>query len=127
MLLHLPIVIMATLSPITVADTIPRLDIEKECRFEGGSSEAFDRCMRDEAEAQKQLEGTWANVTDSDRRACTSEATTGGYASYIELLTCLEMARDVAKTENRPADSPAKSKSRPLQPVDQTVGTDRHR
>ena len=110
MLLHFPIVVMAALSPIPVADAIPKLDVEKECRFEGGSSEVFDRCMRDEGEAQKEIEAVWQKVGGADRAACVSEATSGGYQSYIELLTCLEMARDVAKLE--------KGESQP----DRTVG-----
>jgi hypothetical protein len=101
MLLHLPIAILAMLSPIPVADGVPTLDIAKECRFEGGSSEIFDRCMRDENEARKEVEALWPNVNSADRTACVSEATGGGYASYIELITCLEMARDVAKLEQR--------------------------
>jgi hypothetical protein len=105
MLLHFPIVILATLSPIAVSDAIPRLDVEKECRFEGGSSEIFDRCMRDEKDAQKDLETVWPNVTEADRASCVSESTTGGYTSYIELLTCLEMARDVAAVEKRDPQS----------------------
>jgi hypothetical protein len=37
MLLHLPTVILATLSPIPVSDTVPTFDTVKECRFEAGS------------------------------------------------------------------------------------------
>ena len=48
MLIHLPIVVMAALSPIPVADGVPKLDIAKECSFEGGTSEAQQRCVRDE-------------------------------------------------------------------------------
>src|ERR1700753_4416982 len=92
MLLHLPIVMMATLSPIPVSDGVPTLDVAKECRFEGGSSEAFDRCMRDENEARQEVEALWRKVGSADRSVCVSEATSGGYQSYIELVTCLEMA-----------------------------------
>lgn len=98
---HLPIAILATFAPIPVADTVPTLDVAKECRFEGGSSEVFDRCMRDENEARKDIEALWSNISTVDRNACVSESTTGGYASYIELLTCLEMARDIAALEKR--------------------------
>ena len=101
MLLHLPIVILTSFSPIPVSDAVPRLDVERECRFEGGSSEVFDRCMHDESEAQSEIQAVWPKVTLADRNACVSEATSGGYQSYIELLTCLEMARDVAKLDNR--------------------------
>ena len=105
---HLPIVILATLSPIPVSDGVPTLDVARECRFEGGSSEVFDRCMRDENEAQKEVETLWPNVNSADRTACVSEATGGGYASYIELITCLEMARDVAKLEK--GDTPGRDR-----------------
>ena len=108
MLHHLPIVIMAALSPIPVSDDVPTLDVAKECRFEGGSSEIFDRCMRDETEARKQIEELWPKVGSADRTACVSEATGGGYASYIELITCLEMARDVAKLEK--GDTPGRDR-----------------
>jgi hypothetical protein len=33
MLLHLPIAILAMLSLIAISDALPRIDIEKECRF----------------------------------------------------------------------------------------------
>jgi hypothetical protein len=38
MLLHLPVVILATLSPIAVSDTLPKFDVVRECGFEGGST-----------------------------------------------------------------------------------------
>jgi len=101
MLFHLPIVIMATLSPIPVSDGVPTLDVEKECRFEGGSSEIYDRCVRDENDARKEVEALWSKASSADRTSCVSEATSGGYASYIELVICLEMARDVAALEQR--------------------------
>ena len=53
----------------------------------------------------------------------------GGFASYVELLTCLEMARDVVSANANPKDPRAKSGSRPTRPdqTDVTVGeTDRH-
>jgi hypothetical protein len=124
MLFHLPIVILATLSPIAVSDSVPMLDVAKECRFEGGSSEIFDRCMRDENDARKQIEALWSKAGSADRASCASEATTGGYASYIELLTCLEMARDVAKVEHPSGDPHAGTESRQS---DQTIGADRGR
>jgi hypothetical protein len=40
MLLHLPIIVLATLSPVAVSDTVPKLDIVRECRFEGESTVA---------------------------------------------------------------------------------------
>jgi hypothetical protein len=56
MLLHLPIAILVTLSPVAVSDTVPKFDIVRECRFEGGSTADFDRCSDDESAALRQLE-----------------------------------------------------------------------
>jgi hypothetical protein len=95
MLLHLPIAILATLSPVPVSDTVPKFDIVRECRFEGGSTAEIERCHQDEAEALEQLKANWAQFTGVDKSTCHSVATIGGFASYVELLTCLEMARDV--------------------------------
>jgi hypothetical protein len=50
--------------------------------------------------------------------------TTGGFASYVELLTCLEMARDVVSANANSEDPRAKSGSRPTRPdqTDVTIG-----
>ena len=89
MLLHLPIAILVTLSPVAVSDTVPKFDIVRECRFEGGSTTEFDRCSDDESAALRQLETEWAQCVGVDRRQCMATATIGGVASYVELLTCL--------------------------------------
>jgi len=116
MLLHLPIVILATLSPIAVSDTLPKFDIVRECNVEGGPNVDVARCSRDEAAALRQIQEAWAQYAGTDRKACTFEATLGGFSSYVELLTCLEMARDVASPNTNSENPPAKSGSRPKQP-----------
>jgi hypothetical protein len=94
MLLHLPIAILATFSPIAV--TVPKFDIARECRLEGGSTPDFDRCSRDEAIALRQLQQAWTKFAGADKETCVGQTTIGGFASYVELLTCLEMAHDAA-------------------------------
>jgi hypothetical protein len=120
MLLHLPIIMLATLSPIAVSDTVPKLDIAKECRFEGGTSAVFDRCSKDESDAFQQLQTEWPQFAEADRNACFAEATVGGVASYVDLQICLEMARDVRnqKTDTRDplATAGAQSTDGPAQP-----------
>jgi hypothetical protein len=100
MLLHLPIVMLATLSPVAVSNTTPKFDIARECRFEGGSTADIDRCHQDEAEALEQLKANWTQFTGVDKSTCLAEATIGGFASYVELLTCLEMARDTKNADD---------------------------
>ena len=94
MLLHLPIAILATLSPTPVSNTVPTFDVVRECRYEGGSTADLDRCSRDEASALRQLQQAWTRFTGADKKTCVGE-TAGDFASYVELLTCLEMASEV--------------------------------
>ena len=117
MLLHLPIAILATLSPIPVSNTVPTFDTVRECRFEAGSVVDFDRCSRDEAVALRQLKQAWTRFTGAERTTCVDETTIGGFASYVDLLTCLEMARDVVSANNNPQDPRTKSGSGPAQPA----------
>jgi hypothetical protein len=105
MLLHLPIVIMATLSPVAVSDTVPKFDIARECRFEGGSTVEIQRCSDDEGDALRELQKAWLQLAGADKRNCIVEATTSGFASYVELLTCLEMARDAKNADGNPRGS----------------------
>ena len=102
MLLHLPIAMMAALSPIAVSDPVPTFDIARECRLESDSTADFNRCSKDEADAVRQLQKEWAQSVAADKRTCTGESTAGGFTSYVDLLICLEMAKD-ARGNDKPS------------------------
>jgi hypothetical protein len=116
MLLHLPIAILASLSPIAVSDTVPKFDIVRECNFEGGPSVDVARCSRDEAAALRQLQQAWAQYAGADRKACMVEATIGGFASYVDLLTCLEMTRDANSADNNSRGPRVSPELQPMRP-----------
>jgi hypothetical protein len=116
MLLHLPIAIMVALSPIAVSDSVPQFDIVRECRFEGGSIATFDRCSQDEAAALSELKTKWTKFGSTDQKTCMATTRIGGFASYVDLLTCLEMARDVVSANNNPQDPRTNSGSQPTRP-----------
>lgn len=97
MLMHLPIVILASLPLAKIADSVPKFDIARECRSEGGTKAVLERCATDEAEARDQLQPQWVQFSAHDKAACISETSMDGTPSYVELLICLEMARDVKK------------------------------
>jgi hypothetical protein len=97
MLARLPIIILASLHPIAAADTVPKFDIARECRFEGGTGEEQQRCGTDETQARGQLQNEWLSFSPGAKTQCDVETTTDNNASYVELLTCLEMERDVKK------------------------------
>ena len=105
MLLHLPIAILATLSPIPVSNTVPTFDTVKECRLEAGAVVDFDRCSRDETAALRQLQQAWTTFTGPEKTTCVGETTVGDFASYVELLTCLEMTSDVRKEDHKHPDT----------------------
>jgi hypothetical protein len=88
-----------------VADRVPVLNVEQVCQGiaqQGGSSfhdpaiakERRD-CITSEQQVREQLVERWSSFRAADKRACTAESEMGGDSSYTELLTCLEMARDV--------------------------------
>jgi hypothetical protein len=95
MLAHLPIIILTSLHPIPVADAMPKLDIARECRFEGGPRETQARCVSDETQARNQLQKEWTQFGSGAKKQCNEESTTDNIVSYVELLTCLQMERDV--------------------------------
>jgi hypothetical protein len=116
MLLHLPIAIMVTLSPIAASDSVPQFDIVRECRLESGSIATVDSCSRDEAAALSELRTKWVEFGSIDQKICMATTAIGGFASYVDLLTCLEMARDVVSANNNHQDPPTRSGSGPTRP-----------
>jgi hypothetical protein len=111
MLLHLPIVIAAMLSPVAVSDTVPQFDIARECRFEGESIVEFGNCSEDERAAFLEIKNEWAQFAGADKKTCIVMSTIGGFASYVELLTCLEMARDLESLNTNRNDPDAKARA----------------
>jgi hypothetical protein len=82
---------------VLVADSVPKFDVERTCRaavgeagVPGGDSA---ECQRDEQDARSKLGKDWSQYSASQRSQCDGLVTTGGAPSYVELLTCLEMAK----------------------------------
>ena len=75
------------------ADRLPSFDIARNCRDEvAGGLTSIDACSKDETDAKNQLAKRWSEFSASNKKACVGESATGGEQSYVELLTCLEMA-----------------------------------
>jgi hypothetical protein len=79
------------------ADNVPKFDITRECQSEGGSKVEQEKCAADEAAARDQLQPLWVQSNAADKTTCVKATSADGSPSYVELLTCLEMARDVKK------------------------------
>ncbi|MBB4041580.1 hypothetical protein GGR34_003257 [Microvirga flocculans] len=95
-LMALPLMIVAAW-----ADELPRFDIEAMCkaapRLESGDPSPYPNCVRDETEARNQLERQWSGFDARQREMCAQETSVGGAPSYVEILTCIQMATDNAK------------------------------
>jgi hypothetical protein len=77
---------------------VPALDVTPTCRPLGNNDMQLDekRCRQTENDARDELKRQWSKFSAADRSQCITTATMGGTASYVELITCLEMLRDVA-------------------------------
>jgi hypothetical protein len=64
-------------------------------------------CLDSEKATRDELVKQWSTFAAPDKAACTNESRMGGDSSYTELLTCLEMARDVRAMHNDKSDAPA--------------------
>ncbi len=121
-----PAIILGAHLMMPVADSVPTLNVEQVCQGiaqQGGVTfhdsavgEEKQNCLDSEKAIRDQLVKEWPSFTLPDKTACTNELKMGGELSYTELLTCLEMARDVrAMSSNEKAGSadippvPAKS------------------
>jgi hypothetical protein len=56
---------------------------------------SFQQCVQSEHAVREQIKQEWSTFTTADKSHCVSLAKTGGESSYTELITCMEMARDV--------------------------------
>lgn len=78
-------------------DPPPTLNIGPTCArpvSDALSNTEPGQCERSEQEARNKLLVEWAKFRAADRRECLTLTHIGGFPSYVQLLTCLEVARD---------------------------------
>jgi hypothetical protein len=102
-----PAIAMVMIMPILSArsDDIPTLDVNPVCRgiamqgeLEAGLQQtSFQECVKSEQAVREEIKKEWSTFTTADKTHCVALAKTGGEASYTELISCMEMARDVRK------------------------------
>jgi hypothetical protein len=100
-----PALILGAHLIMPVADSVPTLNVDQVCTGiaqQGGVTfhdsavgEEKQNCLDSEKAIRDQLVKEWPSFAPPDKTACTNESRMGGESSYTELLTCLEMARDV--------------------------------
>lgn len=90
--------IMLTASHILlVANRVPEFNIEPSCLAAAEAAVTPNRdakvCKREELTARGKLNNEWGQFTPTQKTHCMSLSTLGGSPSYVELLTCLELAK----------------------------------
>ena len=94
----------------TVSDGVPNWDLTASCRAAGSAgysqtpSERVTSCLASEQRTREELTKNWSNFPAEDRIGCVKSLTFS--PTYTELVTCLEMRRDVRKARDaKPADT----------------------
>jgi hypothetical protein len=100
------VLLLALPAAAAPADNLPELDVSVSCgaAARGAISAGRDKesCLADEHAAQSQLGDNWSKYSIADKTQCIGNVKTGGPASYVELLSCLEVMRDAK--ESRESD-----------------------
>ncbi len=91
------------------ADDVPDLNVDPVCRGiaqqakdpgeKGGPDLAFAQCVKSEQAMRQKLVNEWSTFKPAEKANCIGSEK-AGYASYTDLVTCLEMARDARKMNN---------------------------
>lgn len=79
------------------AQDVPAFDVGPLCRAEAKQApELSGPCMADQKKAREDLVRQWAQFPPESRSKCIRMVSSvAGLQSYVELLTCLQMDRDV--------------------------------
>src|SRR3984885_15039651 len=110
MMIFPPVLILGAHLIMPVSDSVPALNVDQVCQGiaqQGGVSfhdtdiaEEKKNCLDSEQATRDEIAKQWSSFSPVDKTACTNESRMGGDSSYTELLTCLEMARDVRAMQN---------------------------
>jgi hypothetical protein len=112
-----PILLGAQL--MLVSDRPPSLDTGPSCAaaaVSGVDSRSNQSCMNDETTAKNSVTANWRHYSPAQQARCTGLVTTGGPPSYVELLTCLEMAAQAKTIPGGDALKPAAAGVKPGAP-----------
>ena len=100
----LPVMALGGLLLIAAVDHVPTLNTKPTCAgadSDLSATRTVAKCQESEQQARDALAAQWNKFPAADRNECFAETGIGGFPSYVQVLTCLEMARDA---RNLPAN-----------------------
>jgi hypothetical protein len=80
-------------SQLVAADQVPNLDVRPGCQATDIADMSQQTCLEDERAARDDLMKEWGQFPAQDKAMCADQSK-NYHPSYVELLTCLEIARD---------------------------------
>ncbi len=88
---------------------VPAFDLKRSCKTTEDAALSLGRsveaCISSEEAAREQLENRWAEFPGAKRVECVGVSRIGGTPSYIEVLTCLELAQDLERIRSAPPET----------------------
>jgi hypothetical protein len=82
---------------------VPELNVKAVCTARSADAKILQStpdqsvadCVRDEQAEKQRLGSLWASISVSIRKQCESDARELGTTSYLDLLSCIQMAEDL--------------------------------
>ncbi|NEU10631.1 hypothetical protein G3T14_00620 [Methylobacterium sp. BTF04] len=88
--------LMMLVAPALGAEGPPDLDIARTCQSAASASvsdtASQDGCLRSERAAHDEVKRRWGEFTPAAKSQCEKQFEAGGFPSYVEMVTCLELA-----------------------------------
>ena len=98
MLLSVGAIALCSQVTVVLADEVPTYDVAVTCHAESQgdpSAGVAAACMAQEQSARETLARQWNKFTAQSKTTCMqTETDVAGVRSYVELLTCLQIAKD---------------------------------
>lgn len=95
--------VLLPLSAAHASSRLPELNVKAICKtrdaaaklFRSTTGQSVDECVHDEEAAKQQLNSLWNATAASIRNQCESEGHSLGTTSYLDLVTCIQMAEEL--------------------------------
>lgn len=99
----LSLAILAAQLTASLADSLPKIRSVSLCKARSAAdrmmgfaeSQSVADCIKEEGDAKEKLGTVWRTTSVTLRDRCKAEASILGTTSYLDLLTCIQMAPDV--------------------------------
>jgi hypothetical protein len=94
---------------LATAGHVPVINIERTCNIEKSpsfSKQDTANCVAGQKSAHDDLVKEWEQFPPADKSRCVRLATAGYLPSYVDLITCLELSRELKRSRLDDASHP---------------------